>query len=48
MKNLKKQTNFNLNVVLVGLDFTVSKDSTIVAMHMSKASCKIPSIKNFR
>ena len=36
MKNRKKQTNFSSKMVPVGLDFTVAKDTTIVAMHISK------------
>ena len=37
MKNLKKQTNFSSKMVPVGLDFTVAKDTTMVAMHISKS-----------
>lgn len=46
MKNLKKdQTNFSSKWVPVGLDFTVAKGN-VVDMHISKASCKVTSIKN--
>ena len=37
MKNLKKQTDFSSKMVPVGLDFTVAKDTTMVAMHISKS-----------
>ena len=45
MKNLEK--NFSSKVVPAGLDFIVAKSTTIVAMHISNASCKIKSIKNY-
>ena len=48
MKNLEEQTNFSSKVVPVGLHFTVTKATAIVAMHVFKASCKIKFIKNYR
>ena len=46
MKNLKKQTNFSSKVVPAESVFTVSKGTAMVAMHISKASGKIVSVKN--
>ena len=47
MKNLKNKTNFSSKVVPVGFDFLVTKDTDLVAMHISTASCKITYIKNY-
>ena len=43
-----EKTNFSWKVVPVELDFTVAKDTTMVAMNITKASCKITSIKIYR
>ena len=37
MKNLKKETNFSTEVVLIGLNFIVAKGIPMVAIHISKA-----------
>ena len=46
-ENLKKQTNFSSKVVPAGFDFTVTKDTSMVAMHISPPSCKITYTKNY-
>ena len=46
MENLGKK--FSSKVVSVGLDFTVAKDTDMVATYKSRASWKITSIKNYR
>ena len=48
MKRLKKQTKFSSKVVSVESDFTVAKDTPMVAMHIPKTSGKITPIKNYR
>ena len=48
MENLKKQTNFSSKIVPVGLNSPFAKGTAMVAMHISKISCKIRSIKNYR
>ena len=47
MKNLKELTNFSSKVVPVGLDLIVTKATVMTAIHVSKASCKIKSIKKY-
>ena len=48
MKNRKSQTSFSSNMVPLGLHFTIFKGTTIIAIHISKVSCKIVPMKNYR
>ena len=47
MKNVKKQ-KVSPELLLVGLHFIVAKGTAIIAVHTSKASCKITYIKNYQ
>ena len=48
MKNRKSQTSFSSNMIPLGLHFTIFKGTTIIAIHISKVSCKIVPMKNYR